>query len=326
MGNVVLKKQKPSLRLWNEDTVKWEHGGKRYCLLVQLDDMAESPREWDNLTIMACFHRRYNLGDEISAKDPEEFWLGLVKDNVPLDEVITAAKTGVFEGIELKDSTLGEGLYDLYLRDRLDLYEGIRRDDVMDYVTDELTIGQLQTLLEPYAEWMPLWLYDHSGLTISCGVRAYPYNDRWDSGQVGWIVALKDTIISETREILRDENGEPIREEYKHPNGTSTWGVKSRPLTDETWRKRAVEIMKSDVELYDLYLRGEVYGFKLYEYDAEEDDWNLNEIDSCWGFYGEDVLENGIAEQAGLGLAEAIKTGNYEQGEAKKHTRTYYTF
>ncbi len=30
---------------------------------------------------------------------------------------------------------------------------------------------------------MPLFLYDHSGITISCS-NSYPYNDRWDAGQV----------------------------------------------------------------------------------------------------------------------------------------------
>jgi len=37
---------------------------KEYRLKIERDDSNDlSPREWDNLGTMACFHRRYNLGD-----------------------------------------------------------------------------------------------------------------------------------------------------------------------------------------------------------------------------------------------------------------------
>ena len=40
--------------------------GTYYTYTVELDDfgMADSPRDWDNLGVMVCFHSRYNLGDE----------------------------------------------------------------------------------------------------------------------------------------------------------------------------------------------------------------------------------------------------------------------
>ena len=34
---------------------------------------------------------------------------------------------------------------------------------------------------------LPLYLYDHSGLSISTK-NAYPFNDQWDAGQVGFII------------------------------------------------------------------------------------------------------------------------------------------
>ena len=37
---------------------------KDEVLEIHLDDNPESPREWDNLGIMLCGHRRYELGDE----------------------------------------------------------------------------------------------------------------------------------------------------------------------------------------------------------------------------------------------------------------------
>ena len=119
--------------------------------------------------------------------------------------------------------------------------------------------------MEPYAEWMTLWLYDHSGITMSCGARVEQYADRWDSGCVGWIVALKETVMREMAEYVLDKNGVRIRIEHKHEGAPSTWSYLTRALTDKTWRDRAIEAMKGDVELYDKMLTGDVYGYTLYE-------------------------------------------------------------
>ena len=123
-------------------------------------------------------------------------------------------------------------------------------------------------------------LYDHGGLTISTS-SGYPYNDRWDAGCVGWIYASKERIFNECMGI-----------------------------TEENWQERADEILESEVETYDLYLRGEVYGFVLTkkvieqekcphcgeiirEYEDEDD------VDSCWGFYGDCLEDNGLLDNLG---------------------------
>lgn len=41
---------------------------KGYTIEIHQDEDAESPREWDNLGNMVCFHRRYNLGDKHNYK------------------------------------------------------------------------------------------------------------------------------------------------------------------------------------------------------------------------------------------------------------------
>lgn len=46
-------------------------GDYRYEILP--DDSPESPREWDNLGTMICFHRRYNLGDKHNFDNPSDF-------------------------------------------------------------------------------------------------------------------------------------------------------------------------------------------------------------------------------------------------------------
>jgi len=37
---------------------------KGYSIKIYQDDILESPREWDNLGEMICFHKRYLLGDK----------------------------------------------------------------------------------------------------------------------------------------------------------------------------------------------------------------------------------------------------------------------
>lgn len=240
------------LNLYDNDTVKWNHDGKLYCLHIQRDETPESPREWDNITTMACWHRRYNLGDKIDDKELEDFWRRLVRENVPESEIFAMAEAGQLKGIRITKNEEDPKLVDVYEtyywqtvlgksepKECLE-YEGVDKDTAIYYLLDDLTIQHCMALMEPYAEWLPLWLYDHSGITMSCGARTYPYNDRWDSGQVGWIVALKETIMAETSEFVLDENGNRIREEHQHEGRPSTWSYKIRPLTDETWRKRAI--------------------------------------------------------------------------------------
>ena len=97
---------------------------------------------------------------------------------------------------------------------------------------------------------LPLYLYDHSGITMN----TTGYSCPWDSGMVGFIYITK----------------EKIRKEYG-------W------LRISKKRKEKIEVyLKGEVETYDQYLTGDVYGFRITDTDTEE------EVDSCWGFYGEE--------------------------------------
>lgn len=104
---------------------------------------------------------------------------------------------------------------------------------------------------------LPLYMYDHSGITIS----TTPFSCPWDSGQIGWVYITK----------------EDIRKEYNIKRVT------------KKYIEKATKILISEIKVYDDYLRGETYGFVL-EKDGEE-------IDSCWGFYGSDFCTNGMKEQ-----------------------------
>ena len=101
---------------------------------------------------------------------------------------------------------------------------------------------------------LPIYMYDHSGITINTQGFACP----WDSGQVGFMYV--------TEHKLKEEYGD---------------------LTEETIQK-AIQILQEEVKTMDTYLQGEVYGFHLTKDGVT--------IDSCSGFYGEDIHKNGMLE------------------------------
>ncbi len=137
---------------------------------------------------------------------------------------------------------------------------------------------------------LPLYLMDHGSISIS----TKDFYDPWDSGQVGWIYMTKNAYL---------EAG----------------------LPKEQWPTKAVEILKSEVETYDLYLSGECYGYTLCEDTSGIEPPEWDEIDSCWGFYGDDIVASGMADSI-PGLLEAIEGNNYVQGEAVPRTVIDYVF
>ncbi len=111
----------------------------------------------------------------------------------------------------------------------------------------------------PDAIVLPLFLYDHSGITMN----TTGFHCPWDSGQVGYICIRRDAINVEFGEI-----------------------------DDE-----AIEAMlRQEVEVYDSYISGEVYGFEI-EYDSD-----TMEDDACWGFYGYDYCKSEAEEEVDFAL------------------------
>ena len=112
---------------------------------------------------------------------------------------------------------------------------------------------------------IPLFMYDHSGITI----QAYPFDCRWDSGQIGFIYVTKDKL----------------RQEY----GVKKLGKKI--LT------KAEERLRNEIVTYDQYVTGDVYGFEIVK--VETCDFGCpHEIteDCCGGFFGDNIKENGILD------------------------------
>lgn len=112
---------------------------------------------------------------------------------------------------------------------------------------------------------LPLYLYDHSGITMN----TTGFSCRWDSGQVGFIYITKDKIMKE-------------------------YGVKRirRQL-----KEKVEKMLVNEVEVYDQYLTGDVYGFNIVKVTkCEQGHEHEENEDSCSGFYGDDIKINGILD------------------------------
>lgn len=64
------------------------------------DDDAESPREWDNLGTMACWHGRHHLGD-VQPREAPDVWL---KENAPPGSVVLPLYLLDHGGLRMKTS------------------------------------------------------------------------------------------------------------------------------------------------------------------------------------------------------------------------------
>ena len=63
----------------------------------------------------------------------------------------------------------------------------------------------------------------------------------------------------------------------------------------------AKKILEGEVETYNQYLTGDVYGFILEKPDGEH-------IDSCWGFYGDNIETNGILDNIGQSYQDLVNS------------------
>jgi hypothetical protein len=222
-------------------------------LRIYQDTDTQNPRtEWDNFGHMACWHRSYNLGD-CEKGTGRRNWTPIHENTDAMLAHITGAHPDDSE-LEYK-----EALADIWDR-----------------------ANKLAVIL-------PLRLFDHSGISMSVGSGAHPFDPGgWDSGQVGWIYATEE-------------------------DAKKNWGIKSWDETTEcdgktiTYREYSEILLRGEVETYDQYLTGDVYGFVLVKKtpktwvnkdDPTEtvDEIDEEEVDSCWGFFGSDWKENGITD------------------------------
>ena len=165
---------------------------KGFVVKIYADDDLESPRKWDNLGTMVCFHGRYDLGDKPGEK------------------------------------------HDWTKKDLSEFEKFLQHDNVIS---------------------LPLFLFDHSGITMSTDSTNFHACDShgWDWGQVGWIYV--------TKEDLRKEYG---------------W-----KLITKARREKILQYLVNEVTVYDQFLTGDVYYYLVINSKMSDE-----VVDSCCGFYG----------------------------------------
>lgn len=112
---------------------------------------------------------------------------------------------------------------------------------------------------------LPVYLYDHSGLTINTTGFSCP----WDSGQVGWIVATRDSLTACGHDVDKLD-----------VEKVKTW-------------------LRGEIETFDQFLRGDVYRFDIVGGKDDEP--------SCGGFYGSNPLENGMSDHLSKNDRKALQ-------------------
>jgi len=115
--------------------------------------------------------------------------------------------------------------------------------------------------IKDIAVCLPVHMYSHSGETISTS-GGYPFNCPWDSGTIGFVIVTKQAI-------------------------RENWSIKK--VTKKLIEQSKLQA-EGEVETLNDYLTGNIYGYKIV-------DENGNDLDSCWGFYG-DIETSCIIEEA----------------------------
>ena len=101
----------------------------------------------------------------------------------------------------------------------------------------------------------------------------------WDSGQVGFIYATKATLKM---------------------TGVAPENVEAGLI--------------AEVQTYDQYLRGDVWGYTVYDVKTCDMGHTHEEVlDSCWGFYGHDS-----AQEEGEASLQHLQTPSYEERMEEK--------
>lgn len=115
---------------------------------------------------------------------------------------------------------------------------------------------------------LPLYLYDHSGITISTS----SFSCHWDSGMIGMIFITRE-------DILKEFGGKRITPKLK---------------------AKVIELLTGEVETFDQFITGEVYQYAIKNHEG-------GIIDSCSGFYGDNHETSGLLEHAKPSIDYYIK-------------------
>jgi hypothetical protein len=263
--------------------------GKNYVLAIYPDFCPTNPREWDNIGTMVDTGIG-GCGDE-SFSDEREFFKYLAEDYMEskvAQKIMHKKADEFFSTYRIEEDEDG----DFYIHTE-DYYNPFGNDY---YPSEEHALNTLNNYIDD-------WMVDSDSL------------DELEDGELQEI-AESNVIIEETRNGYIFCTLKKVEEEY---------GNSSQESID-----KAREYMRGEVKVYNQWADGQVYGFKWIKLDRnrldqylleneegkwfDEQDMSFEDLedfkdkeDSCWGFYGYDIEENGMMDYFPKALIEELK-------------------
>jgi hypothetical protein len=275
-----------------------------YRLKISQDSDPRDPREdGDDTVMMICNHGRYTLGDKE--------WNRLFVKGRTLQQT---------EAAMLNYFVPAWGKY------IIDEFEANISEDVNEDTRDNLIDEFIEHTFDEYFVWQYLYLYDHSGLCMSCGKRN-PFECRLDSGVVGICAVQKTKLvegwgIAPSDEVALQEKGNALIEStvevYSAYLEGDVWGYEVEQLRErridgkEQWEKPLVE-----------FPRITAFGGELFEEVEEGEETEIppelkaqiewDDVGSCWGYYGSDCKKNGILSEVQGVVGEGVNENLVKQ-------------
>ena len=166
------------------------------------------------------------------------------------------------------------------------IYANSRNHNPQKHTLDEIMVEDSDDCsmhIDPDYIYVRIYAYEHSGIALYH--HRSPQRCGWDEYLFGVMAVHKDKAAKEFGDPSNVENFEKI-----------------------------MQCLEGEVECWDMYYRGEVYGFEVLDEDEDV-------IDSCWGFYGDEGAKE--AMQEGLSIID-FKVDKQEREEAEAAARIKY--
>lgn len=239
-----------------------------YDINIYYDETPESPRAWDTIATFVCKYRHHNLGDTHNIE-------GIIQEL--FDKYVTPEAI-IKKFCEKKKAKLvedgGKKYYEYEVK--YDTYPHsvcIPADDIdlcAEYMAEYFSKREKLDMIEAAGEivWCPISIYDHSGISIWLGKTDGHQDAHWDCSTIGFAYVEKCTAEKE---------------------GALRAGKNGLYNGHKSWQEWAYDVMEGEMETYNLFVTGEVFGYMVEGGDGYCDD-------SCWGFYGTDEIPRMIEE------------------------------
>ncbi len=228
---------------------------KGYRISIVQDEHAENPRsEWSNFGRMLAFGRHSHHSDDKADDFGKELFRALWSTKViptrsqMIDAVMRSDNRPSM--VEILDGVPSDFFYDL------------------DYSMDEKGVAEkVYEICHDVIAVHGLEFYERSHTHVS--------HDKLNYDCDGFIYATLEDSIKNWM-LPEDSTWETM---VSYPDGTQ-----------KTLKQRALDLLECEIETYKMYLEGDVWGYEIRQLPSEEDEDedDMEVIESCWGFFGLD--------------------------------------